>query len=325
MFQLEQVHGIPMQVVVHGRYGRGRLVHPYDHERMLDPNGYANGLGGFFDVLKNFGSGVVKAATLGIYDPNKNRFYVPFTGGQIRNWAQGVTNTATLGLVKTDKFFNSQTMRTVGNIGAGVAAAATAYAVGGWAYDKLTTPAITGSAMNIGAGGSPIAAPAGGSIYSSAIGPSPGTGAPMPSSVIPSGGNVLEYVGKGLDVLNKGSQVLSTGAKLVGGGQPMVAQTPEGFNQQIIVGDPIIGGAGGYQPIYQTPDGSVLPISSPGYFPVASGSSGGGYGGYVPAEMAMADGGMMAPVEGGLLSGGIMPWVVVGGGAFLLLMLLKKK
>ena len=84
------------------------------------------GLGDFMDTLKNFGKGVLSITTGGIYDLNKNRFYVPFSGGQVRNFMQGMTNFSTLGLVNTDKFFNSQTMRTVGNIGAGIQAAAVA-------------------------------------------------------------------------------------------------------------------------------------------------------------------------------------------------------
>ena len=84
------------------------------------------GLGDFLDTLKNFGKGVLSITTGGIYDLNKNRFYVPFSGGQVRNFMQGMTNFSTLGLVNTDKFFNSQSMRTVGNIGAGIEAAAVA-------------------------------------------------------------------------------------------------------------------------------------------------------------------------------------------------------
>jgi len=105
----------------------GRLYRPSDH--VIDVRGLGE-LDGFLDTLKNFGSGIVKYATAGIYDPSKNRFYVPFSSGQMRNWAQGAVNTATLGLVKTDKFFNSQTMRTVGTV-TGAVAAAGAAAVGG--------------------------------------------------------------------------------------------------------------------------------------------------------------------------------------------------
>lgn len=85
-----------------------------------------DGLGGITDILKNFGTGALSMATAGMYDASKNRFYVPFSGGQVRNWMKGMTNFSTLGLVNTDKFFNSQSMRTVGNIGAGVEAAVVA-------------------------------------------------------------------------------------------------------------------------------------------------------------------------------------------------------
>lgn len=105
------------QVVRHGR----TLYLPSARNQV---NG--EGLGDFMDTLKNFGKGVLSITTGGIYDLNKNRFYVPFSGGQVRNFMQGMTNFSTLGLVNTDKFFNSQTMRTVGNIGAGIEAAAVA-------------------------------------------------------------------------------------------------------------------------------------------------------------------------------------------------------
>ena len=105
------------RVVQHGR----TLYLPSSRSQV---NG--EGLGDFLDTLKNFGKGALSVVSAGMYDLNKNRFYVPFSGGQVRNFMQGVTNFSTLGLVNTDKFFNSQTMRTIGNVGAGIEAATVA-------------------------------------------------------------------------------------------------------------------------------------------------------------------------------------------------------
>lgn len=111
---------------LHGRQRHPRSLSLPSQRVPLD----GHGLGDFLDIVKNLGKGVTSVLTGGIYDLSKNRFYVPFTGGQVRNLLQGFTNTTSLGLVNTDKFFNTQTMRTIGNIGAGIEAAAVA-AIGG--------------------------------------------------------------------------------------------------------------------------------------------------------------------------------------------------
>lgn len=115
-----------------------------------------DGLGGIGDIFKRIGQGALSIATLGMYDLNKNRFYAPFSGGQVRNYMKGFSNVTTMGLVNSDKFFDSRTMRTVGNIGAGIEAAAVAV-VGGHALmgamgSASTVAGGTGSVVGSGSG-----------------------------------------------------------------------------------------------------------------------------------------------------------------------------
>jgi len=288
MFQLEQANRIPIRMVVHGRYGRGQLLHPYDNSRRVE----MSGLGGFFDTLKRFGSGIVQSYSLGMYDPRKNRFYVPFTGGQVRNAMQGVANVATLGLVNTDKFFGSNTMRTIGNIGAGIEAAGAA-ALAGWGGYKL---------MGGGTGTT------GSTMYTSAIGPTP-SGAPLVSSLtgtfpsyISSAGSVLKSVGTAAyETLKAAPQILKPASEimgaLVGGGGGAQLGPVQEVAPYIQI--PIIQGGGAPgpyattygQPLYQG-DQSLLPVGQ--YYATPgggfSGGGGGGGGGYVSAEAAMAEG-----------------------------------
>lgn len=132
------------RVVQHGR----TLYLPSQRHQI---NG--DGLGGVLDTFKNLGKGVVSVLTAGMYDISKNRFYVPFSGGQARNLMQGFTNTTTLGLVNTDKFFNSQTMRTVGNVAAGVEAAAVAVVGGSALMNAAGASGATGATGVTGATG----------------------------------------------------------------------------------------------------------------------------------------------------------------------------
>lgn len=200
----------------------GRLMRPSD--RMIAGHGLGE-VDGIIDTLKNFGGGLVKSLTAGIYDPMKNRFYVPGSGGQVRNWMQGVTNTATLGLVQTDKFFGSQTMRTVGNIGAGIQAAVVAGALTKYGMQKFGspstgagTPSVSTVANVAKTTGSMMQAPGGG-----------GSG-PAPSSSTP----ILDTVDKSLKVLDLGSRIIggATGATAPQqqGGAPgvMIVNQPSG-------------------------------------------------------------------------------------------------
>lgn len=272
MFQLDTTN--PRVIY---RRPTGRLMRPSDRTISGHGLGDLGELDGFLDVLKNFGSGVVKFATAGLYDPSKNRFYVPFSSGQMRNWAQGATNTTTLGLVKTDKFFNSQTAKTIGAIAGGVAAAGTA--------------AVVGRALYTTYGGGAGAAASSVQSSSSDAGGLLKTGtqvattttkvASSTSSMLPS----LDTVSKVVDV---GSKVLTT---MGGGGGGVQPQYAGGGGSVAIVPVPVDTGANQamYQPAmyqpgmaYQNATGGMFPqdlmmASGPGMMAVPGGG-GGGFG-----------------------------------------------
>ena len=206
MFQLDT----PNPRVIYRR-STGRLMRPSD--RMIATHGLGE-LDGILDTLKNFGSGVVKFATAGIYDPNKNRFYVPFSSGQMRNWAQGAVNTTTLGLVKTDKFFGSQTMRTIGTVAGAAAAAGAAYFGGQAIMKSFSSPTSTAP----GAPGSPTFGP-----------PSPTAG-------------ILANVSKFTPSLSTVKTALDVTKTVMGAGatasQPMLSPPGSGGGQIIIMNQP---------------------------------------------------------------------------------------
>jgi len=277
---------------------------------------YGHGLGeldGFLDTLKNFGSGVVKFATAGIYDPSKNRFYVPFSSGMMRNAAQGFVNTSTLGLVRTDKFFNSQTAKTVGAVAGGVAAAATA--------------AVVGRALYTTYGGGSVAPTQGPSMADgkfvsggvTAAKTAAETGTKSTASLF-----TLDNVSKTLDI---GAKVLSVGA---GGAAPQ--QQPQYAQGG---GAPVVVVAGG--------GGEVYPAALPGSFqtdPYAglfapamyspSGGGGmmmvpGGGGGVGPpgSEYYVAEDGTVVPVDSATKD--IPLWVIIGSGVVLTYVLMSAK
>lgn len=289
----------------------GRLMRPSDHRMPIDGLG---GVDGFLDVLKNFGSGIVKYATGGIYDPNKNRFYVPFSSGQVRNFAQGFVNTHTLGLVKTDKFFNSQTMRTIGTVVGATAAAATA-AVGarllsnsfGSSASSLTQSATTGT-----------------------------------KAVTTAAKTAAETAGKtatsSLFSFDTAAKVLDLGTKVIGsmGGSGQQPQMQQGGGAPVVI---VSGGAPTdmYPPVLTGPNG--LPISGGQYFdPYASGGvysggggmpvaySGGGSGGGIgPPGSEYAGMDQMVPQEAVDETSPMTKALIVGGGVLVLYYLFKKK
>lgn len=261
----------------------GRLMRPSD--RMIRVNGLGE-VDGFMDVLKNFGSGIVKMTTFGMYDPNKNRFYVPFSSGQMRTWMQGVTNTTTLGLVKTDKFFGSQTMRTIGTVAGAAAAGAVAYYGGSALMSKYggSTPMAPG-AVGSPVYGPPVPVAASSSLFSS-----------MPS---------LSTVKTTMDVLNMGSKVIG-GAS---GGPQLPPAGSSGAPIIIMTGDnpqPQIGPQLGPMPQpqysygYDPSMGMMMPAGGGVMMTPGGGGGGGGIGppGSEYAGMQDSSGQMISQEEG---------------------------
>jgi hypothetical protein len=109
-------------------------LYGYDGENEDD----VDGLGGFFKSIrkwkigktfKRFGINIGRVASAGLWDPAKNRFFVPFSSGHMRTLGKGIVGVHTGGLVNADKFFDSRTMRTIGTVvgaGAGVVVGAVA-------------------------------------------------------------------------------------------------------------------------------------------------------------------------------------------------------
>ncbi len=319
---------VPQQQIVHRRVNRGRVT---NGRSLALPSQRAplsgDGLGDFLDILKNFGSGTVKLLTAGIYDPNKNRFYVPFSGGQVRNAMQGFTNFSTLGLVNTDKFFNSNTMRTVGNIGAGIEAAAVA---------TIGAGALTGT-MGFGASGATTAgagavAPAGSSAVptSTSLLSNPTlqtaniarmTGSAVPSVAVPSSTGLFATS----PITGAFASVPAAGTPLLGASAPsLLSQIGSGISsafstlgkalttgsQLLTAAKPIMGavtGGGGVAPQdagsgQMMPGGAPIIIAGPGT-QVGVPLPNGGYG-FLPASYGDFSGGTpMMPGGGG---GGMM-------------------
>lgn len=290
----------------------GRLMRPSD--RMISGHGLGE-LDGFLDTLKNFGSGVVKFATGGIYDPTKNRFFVPFSSGHVRNFSQGFVNTSTLGLVKTDKFFGSQTMRTIGTVVGAVGAAATAAVGARLASNYFSGTPTTGGAVTGAVGTASKAA-----VAQTAV------------KTVQSTGSLFSFdnIAKTLDV---GAKVLQVGGQVMGGGQPQ--QQQQGPPMMMV--DASGGGGMMYPPMLP---GSLQPNASGLYAPamynpaVGGGYSGGstmsvpGGGGGGPvgppgSEYYIAEDGTAVPIEGGGESGNVPMWLLIGSGVVLAAVILS--
>jgi len=305
MFAIENSNRIPIR-----HRPSGRLMRPSDHQ--IATHGLGE-LDGVMDILKNFGTGVVKTFTAGIYDPSKNRFYVPFSSGQMRGWAQGITNTATLGLVKTDKFFASQTVRTIGTVAG--ALAATGVAVAGASY--LSGGKMAGGSNWFGPGTpSPSALPGSATVY----------GPPSPIvAAAPSTSSLLSNVKTGLEVLNTGAKLMGAaqgggvppqmpggggapGVIVMTGDNPTVLPQNYGYDPNIGYGM-MLPGAG----VYQDP-GSMMMLPS--------GGGGGGPMGPPGSEFgSMEQQQQGGPVQAGSSMVGTV--AVLGGGAALLYFLLS--
>lgn len=306
MFSIEDRNNI---VVVHRP--PGRLMRPSDH--MIHGHGLGE-LDGFLDTLKNFGFGAVKMMTGGIYDPAKNRFYVPFSSGNVRNLAQGFVNTSTLGLVKTDKFFGSQTMRTIGTVVGATAAAATA-AVGA----RLVSNYFSGTPTT---GGSVT-----GSIGTTAVKTVAGTAAKTATKTVESTGSLftLDNVTKALDI---GAKVINVGGQVMAGsvqqpqGQQMVVDQGYGMYPPMLPGSlPIDMTTGNYLPAMYNPMGSG---GYGGGSTMMMSSGGGGGGGIGPpgSEYYVAEDGTQVPIDGSNTQ--TMPmWLLVGSGVILAFVLLS--
>lgn len=75
-----------------------------------------DGLSGIGSFFKKIGVGLGRVFSGGLWDPGKNRFYVPFSSGHMRTFGKGLTTTLTGGFVNADKFFDTRTMRTIGTV-----------------------------------------------------------------------------------------------------------------------------------------------------------------------------------------------------------------
>lgn len=324
MFQLETVNRIPVRIG--GRYVHTRLPHPYMDHRLV-PHGL-NGLDGFFDsgfgkVLKTFGSGVVQTMTAGMYDPRKNRFYVPFTGGQVRNWMQGFTNATTLGLVNTDKFFNSNTMRTVANVGAGIEAATVAYVGGSYLYDKFGRAVPTTT----------TAAPPPSGITQGLYPPTSSPSVTAPVQAVTSSSTLSTIGGGALKVLEAGAKILPAAmAGAAGGGGGMIQpqpQAPGGGEIPLMAPVPVdnlYAQTGGMYP----PSAGGMLISPTGtMMPVTYGGGGGGGGFMTPAGTEFPvdpeTAAMLAQQQQLQQRPQTMTWVIVGSGALILGYFLLRK
>ncbi|MEM4360113.1 MAG: hypothetical protein QXT45_06255 [Candidatus Bilamarchaeaceae archaeon] len=106
------------------------------------------GLGGFKigKFFKKVGTSFGRVFSGGLWDPSKNRFFVPFSSGHMRTLGKGLVGTASLGLINADKFFDSRTMRTLGTV-TGVAVGAVA---GGAAVSAVTGTSIGSMIPSIG-------------------------------------------------------------------------------------------------------------------------------------------------------------------------------
>lgn len=289
------------------------------------------GLGDFMDTLKNFGKGALSVVSAGMYDLNKNRFYVPFSGGQVRNFMQGMTNFSTLGLVNTDKFFNSQTMRTVGNIGAGIEAATVAAigvgaatgtmgfgasssavpgAVSGGGSSLTTStgllsnPSLQSANLSYMTGISPTTAlPSSTGMFATA--PITGSYAAVPTAANAFGTagaaltqpSLLSQIGGGItDFLGKVPQYVSTGSQVMKAVQPIVGA---------------LTGSGGQvpQPGEMTPgnpsNAPIVIVAGPGS-QVGLPTANGGFG-FLPASYG-------DPSQGLVPGGGVMMGGAGGGG-----------
>ena len=342
------------RVVQHGR----TLYLPSNRHQI---NG--DGLGGILDTFKNLGKGVVSVLTGGMYDISKNRFYVPFSGGQARNLMQGFTNTTTLGLVNTDKFFNSQTMRTIGNVAAGVEAAAVA---------TVGASALMGSGAGAGATGATGATGSTGSVVPSATslvsnptalqsanlsymtGISPSVAAPstfgsfatapitgafqaVPTAAntfgtaVASAPSLLSQIGSGIsDLFGKLPSAITTGNQIMQAVNPIVKSLVGGGGspQSVQTGDPNVGPmAGGYG------YGGFMPVTygdpSQGLIPgggvmLPAGYASGGGGGMALPMGGPEGGGGEAPAAGSVLDHPAVPYVAVGAAIILAYYLMKK-
>lgn len=326
MFQLDTTN--PRVIY---RRPTGRLMRPSDRAISGHGLGDLGELDGFLDTLKNFGSGVVKFATAGLYDPSKNRFYVPFSSGQMRNWAQGVTNTTTLGLVKTDKFFNSQTAKTIGTIAGGVAAAGAAAVVGRALYTTYGPSASPPSNVSAVDAGGLLKTGASATTKVVQTTTTAAKAATSTSSMLPS----LDTVSKVVDV---GAKVIGT---MGGGGGAVAPQyAGGGGGTNVIIGaqpvvDPAM--AAMYQPAVYTP-GAVYPNATGGMFPqdlmMASGpgmvAMPGGGGGFGPPGSEFGGMDVIAPDGTVIQSGGegmgmgTKVIIAVGAGAVLYYVFMRK-
>lgn len=325
MFQIE---GHNRVIVMHRS---GRLMRPSDR---IMPDDGLGGVDGFLDVLKNFGSGIVKFASAGLYDPSKNRFYVPFSSGQMRNYAQGFVNTSTFGLVKTDKFFNSQTMKTIGTVAGGIAAAGAAYGAGSMLMSKFGSGASNIATSSTGTNLATSAVKqVGGSVLKN-VGPQ-SSAAPnpslTPSAPTPSTSSMFTF-DNATKALDLGTKVIGA---VAGGGQQQVQPQYGSQGPVIMIGAqdpgmyPVLGQGGMPTglPMYDPyMSGGVSPYvgGGGGGMMFAGGGGGGGPIGPPGSEYAGMDQQQMMPMEEEGMSTTTKA-IVVGGSVLVLYYLLKKK
>lgn len=308
MFSIEERNRV---VVMHRP--PGRLMRPSDHSI------HGHGLGeldGILDNLKSFGSGIVQFMSGGLYDPRKNRFYVPFSSGQMRNFAQGFVNAHTLGLVRTDKFFNSQTIKTVGTVAGAVAAAATAGVAAKLAVGAMTTGAAGTTATTATTAVGTVAKSATGTIVKAAA----DTATKSSTSSLFTLDNISKTLDIGSKILSVGSpQPVGTGTVLQPGGSPVIVVSG---SQEPTVYPPMLpgsfqgDGSGLYAPAMYNP-------AVGGGFSGGSMMVGGGGGGVGPpgSEYYVAEDGTVTPADPATKD--IPMWLILGSGAVLAYVLLS--
>lgn len=167
--------------------------------------------------FENVLTGAIRIASAGLYDPTKNRFFVPFSSGHVRTLGKGLTSVVTMGTVNSEKFFDSSSMRVAGTVVGAAGAAIT----GG-----LVAPSVMGALGPIGTAVK--------------------TGFTTVTGALPS----LSSVGTGLSIFSQGMGLMKG---FSGGGQQayqeMPQEIPQDVPQEIIqTGYPTV-----YNPMMNTP------------------------------------------------------------------------
>lgn len=221
---------------------RRGLNYYYSLPRPISVNQYNytvnEGLSGIGSFFKKIGTSLGRVFSAGLWDPSKNRFFVPFSSGHVRTFGKGFTTLSTGGLVNADKFFDSRTMRTIGTVVGATGAALTGTAAIG---------AVAGSGFSV-TGGLGVLQSGGSSLLGGmkSIGGMFGGGSGLMKSV----GSMFGGGGGGL--FSSGMQLISPFLQRGGGQQ--IEQVPQ--QQEIVQTNyPLpVSPVGIYPPYYYNPN-----------------------------------------------------------------------